>query len=94
MIAALVSASGRQGLSAFLPPAERVVQRARLGADADTAVPHLPLVDDWQKGEFALASVMANSRETNVRQFMLQVLHRYRYVLGTRTRTRVSHSGH
>ena len=75
--------SGRQGLSAFLPPEDRVVQATRLGADADTAVPHLPLVDDWKKGDFALESVMANSRETNVRQYALQVLHRYRYVLGT-----------
>lgn len=75
--------SGRQGLSAFLPPEDRVVQATRLGADADTAVPHLPLVDDWQKGDFSLESVMANSRETNVRQYALQVLHRYRYVLGT-----------
>ncbi|EPS98660.1 hypothetical protein FOMPIDRAFT_1031336 [Fomitopsis schrenkii] len=83
VIAALVRASGRQGLSAFLPPAERVTHTTRFGADADTAVPHLPLVDDWQKGDFALESVMANSRETNVRQYVLQVLHRYRYVLGS-----------
>ena len=82
MIAALVKASGRQGLSAFLPPEERVVQTSRHGADADTAVPHLPLVDNWQKGDFALESVMGNSHETSVRQYALQVLHRYRYVIG------------
>ncbi|KZT67094.1 hypothetical protein DAEQUDRAFT_729508 [Daedalea quercina L-15889] len=85
VISALVKASGRLGLSAFLPPAERVVQTTPppLDSDADADVPHLPLVDDWQKGDFSLAAVMAHSRETNVRRWTLQLLHRYRYILGS-----------
>jgi len=84
VVSALVKASGRLGLSAFLPPAERVVQTTPpLDSDVDREVPHLPLVDDWQKGDFALTAVMASSRETNVRQWTLQLLHRYRYVLGS-----------
>ncbi|TFY57965.1 hypothetical protein EVJ58_g6702 [Rhodofomes roseus] len=84
VISGLVKASGSLGLSAFLPPAERVVPTTPpLDSDVDADVPHLPLVDNWQKGDFSLQAVMANSRETNVRQWTLQLLHRYRYVLGS-----------
>lgn len=83
---ALVAASGELGLEAFLPPPERIVTPG-LGkffasqADNDE-VPHLPVTDQWKDGRFALADVVSSSQETNVREWTLRMLQRYRFTIG------------
>jgi len=83
VIMALVQASGPLGLSAFLPPRDRTLaSRIDLQDAPDAVVPHLPLVDDWQDGDFSLQEVASSSQEVNVRDWTLQLLQRYRYVIG------------
>ncbi len=78
-ILALVSASGRLGLEAFLPSSES----RRPGApSSDDRTPYLPLVDRWEDGDFSLKAVMSASKETSVRLWTLLLLERYRFVLG------------
>lgn len=50
--------------------------------DELTVVPHLPLVDKWENGAFALRDVMGATGERNVRRWTLSLLQRYRYVIG------------
>lgn len=81
VIMALVKASGPLGLSAFLPPPERsLVRDDHLSMESD--VPHLPIVDDWQRGDFSLRAVAVTEQDINLRQWTLQLLQRYRYVIG------------
>lgn len=51
--------------------------------DELTVVPHLPLVDKWENGAFALRDVMGATGERNVRRWTLSLLQRYRYVIAT-----------
>ena len=46
------------------------------------AVPHLPLVDDWQSGRFALRDVMRFAPDTSIREWSMRLMQRYRYVIG------------
>ncbi|KAI0952888.1 hypothetical protein AcW1_007251 [Taiwanofungus camphoratus] len=80
---ALVQASGSLGLSAFLPPSDRVLPSlARELSGSEKDIPHLPLVDDWQNGDFSLGGVMGSTQLLNIREWTLQLLQRYRYVIG------------
>ena len=81
VINALVRASGPLGLSAFLPDPERRSPATGGPLDID-AVPHLPLVDDWHNGEFALRSAMHLAPGTSVREWSMRLMQRYRYVIG------------
>lgn len=85
VLTALVRASGPLGLAALLPPPDRVLASlaGKLPATPDAPdVPHLPLVDSWEDGRFALRDVMGAARERSVREWTLQLLQRYRYVVG------------
>ncbi|KAL7279706.1 hypothetical protein ACG7TL_006113 [Trametes sanguinea] len=82
VIQALVKASGPLGLSAFLPPRDRHIPIPRGPSAPEPQIPHLPLVKDWRDGQFALRDVMRNADTTNVRDYTLMVLQRYRYVIG------------
>ena len=81
-----MAASGEAGLEAFLPPADRVVEPGLVRfftTQADTnEVPHLPLVDRWADGQFALADVVSSAAPVNVRDWTLRMLQRYRFVIG------------
>ena len=81
VINVLVRASGPLGLSAFLPDPERRSPATGGPLDID-AVPHLPLVDDWHNGEFALRSAMHLAPGTSVREWSMRLMQRYRYVIG------------
>ncbi|OBZ71400.1 Exosome complex exonuclease rrp6 [Grifola frondosa] len=83
VIMALVGASGSLGLSAFLPARERVLPSlAGKIPDGETDIAYLPLVDDWRDGDFSLREVMHTARQNNVRDWTLQLLQRYRYIIG------------
>ncbi|RPD56204.1 hypothetical protein L226DRAFT_535831 [Lentinus tigrinus ALCF2SS1-7] len=83
MIVSLVESSGSLGLSSFLPHADRTSPSSNERATDDSAtIPHLPLVDDWHEGQFALRDVMRYAPETNVREWTMRLLQRYRYVIG------------
>ncbi|EJF56867.1 hypothetical protein DICSQDRAFT_112435 [Dichomitus squalens LYAD-421 SS1] len=84
VIIALVNASGRLGLSAVLPPPDRrsPPSNTELPTDESLTIPHLPLVDDWHDGQFALRDVMKYAPDTSVRQWSERVMQRYRYVIG------------
>ncbi len=83
VIQALVKASGRLGLEAFLPPADRDLPIIGGEFASDPyEVPHLPLEERWDDAEFNVFSVMGASRETNVRAWTLRLLQRYRFVVG------------
>ena len=86
VILALLKQSGELGLSSFLPDAGRSTASFIPGApDKDASeVPHLPLVERWSDGGFSLQDVMASTSHTSVRGFTLQLLQRYRFVIGTR----------
>ncbi|GBE85251.1 3-O-alpha-D-mannopyranosyl-alpha-D-mannopyranose xylosylphosphotransferase [Sparassis crispa] len=84
-IMALVHASGSIGLSKFLPSQERTLPASLQdgdGGDQPAKVPHLPLVADWQNGDFSLRAVMNTTRTSSVKDWALQLLQRYRYMIG------------
>ena len=81
VITALVRASGPLGLSAVLPHPTRRTPHTDESADANV-VPHLPLVDDWQSGRFALRDVMRFAPDSSIREWSMRLMQRYRYVIG------------
>jgi len=88
VLTALVKNSGTLGISAILPPPDRTLGSLAgkllspiLAGAAD--VSHLPLVERWEDGDFSLREVMGASGERNVRAWTLDLLQRYRYVLGS-----------
>jgi len=81
VIAALVRASGSIGITSVLPSPERELPPLPDVAETED-VPHLPLVQRWQDGDFSLRSVMRITGERNVRMWTMQLLQRYRYVIG------------
>ncbi|PCH40329.1 hypothetical protein WOLCODRAFT_136778 [Wolfiporia cocos MD-104 SS10] len=86
VISALVRASGPLGIAAFLPPPDRMLSSlaGKVPTPADVHdVPHLPLVDKWEDGDFSLREVMGTAGERNVRTWTIQLLQRYRYVMGS-----------
>lgn len=84
VIVALVNASGRLGLSAVLPHPDRRSPSSDSppSIDESSVVPHLPLVADWRDGRFALYDVMKDVPNTNVREWSMRILQRYRHVIG------------
>ena len=84
VILALLKASGSTGLTAFLPPSTRVLSTlaGKIASQRIDEVPHLPLVEHWEDGDFSLREVMGSSRDTSVRGWTLQLLQRYRFVIG------------
>ncbi|KAF9517786.1 hypothetical protein BS47DRAFT_1325910 [Hydnum rufescens UP504] len=93
IITALVTASGRLGLSAFLPSPNRTFQ-AKPGDSQDRRekpipIPILPLTPTWWKTDFSLDSVLSPyasnatpSTPIDLRAWVVQVLQRYRFVIG------------
>ncbi|KAI0788222.1 hypothetical protein C8Q74DRAFT_1196372 [Fomes fomentarius] len=83
VIVALVNKSGPLGLSSFLPHHDRRSPSSdeHPASDAE-AIPHLPLVDEWQHGQFALRDVMKYAPDTSVREWSMRLMQRYRYVIG------------
>ncbi|CCM05604.1 uncharacterized protein FIBRA_07832 [Fibroporia radiculosa] len=86
VISALVRSSGPLGLSAFLPPPDRMLSSIAgkvpfLSTPGE--IPHLPLAGKWEDGDFSLRAVMSAARFQMVRTWALQLLQRYRYVIGT-----------
>ncbi|PCH40334.1 hypothetical protein WOLCODRAFT_98719 [Wolfiporia cocos MD-104 SS10] len=82
IIMALVQASGRLGLSAFLPDPQRILPAVFGSLAATDSVPHLPLVEDWQVGNFSLRAVIPRTHDVTAREWSLQLMQRYRYVIG------------
>lgn len=87
---ALVKASGKLGLSAFLPPSDRILREGSPVLE-DGALhlppPHLPLVKDWHDADFSLTSVLRQWSThipggLNVREWTMRMLMRYRFSLG------------
>ena len=76
----LVQRSGRKGFSEFLPSPEREI----LPTSHEETVVTLPTVAQWEDGQFALTDVLssATSPTIHVRDFVLRLLARYRFVLG------------
>ncbi|KAG9092209.1 hypothetical protein FRC06_000197 [Ceratobasidium sp. 370] len=80
IINALVSASGPLGLSAFLPNPTHGLKSTHQQSVRDPA-PHLPLVSDYQTGDFSLRGVLGDST-TDIREWTVRMLQRYRFVIG------------
>ncbi|KAF8610532.1 hypothetical protein BDV93DRAFT_517652 [Ceratobasidium sp. AG-I] len=78
IINALVGASGRLGLSAFLPPPTH--SSKAIDEPATDSIPHLPLVSDYRIADFSLSGVLG--AESDVRAWTLKMLQRYRFVIG------------
>ncbi|KAI0029587.1 hypothetical protein K488DRAFT_56067, partial [Vararia minispora EC-137] len=74
----LVQKSGRIGLAEFLPPWGRGVAPRVRGPTPLT----LPVVADWRDTDFSLAGVLQNGTD-DVRAWVLRLLDRYRFVLGS-----------
>lgn len=87
VINALLRASGTVGLSAFLPPAERVYPPSD-AHDAPIPIPGdapvlLPLTNNWKTTDFTLHSRLRAWGPVHVREWVLRVMSRYKYVVGT-----------
>jgi hypothetical protein len=98
VIHALRAASGDTGLSAFLPDTSRTFESSPSADTWDPQVlpgpPHLPIVSDWRTGKFSLQAVLPKATSTNVRNWSLRLLERYRFVIGdTATRFEMIESG-
>ncbi|KAF8327155.1 uncharacterized protein EI90DRAFT_3156249 [Cantharellus anzutake] len=90
IITALVKASGPLGLSAFLPPTNRTFETSRIilsdGDQRTSHVPMLPLTKRWNICDYSLENVLApyasSQEHINIRQWILRLLLRYRFVIG------------
>ena len=87
VINALLRASGAVGLSAFLPPAERVyppsdIHNPPIPIPGDAPV-LLPLTNNWKTTDFTLHSRLRAWSPVHVREWVLRVFSRYNYVVGT-----------
>lgn len=84
IIAALLNASGRSGISAFLPSAASTV---RVPEDSDRlgSLAHLPLTERWRDTDFTLPSIFGDigQREISLRTWCTRLIQRYQYVLGS-----------
>ncbi|KAF8710456.1 N-acetylglucosamine-1-phosphate transferase alpha and beta subunits, partial [Rhizoctonia solani] len=81
IIQALVAASGRLGLSAFLPPIAHGADLERTEKLKDGVIPHLPLASDYRTGDFSLKAVVGDSTK-DFRFWTSKMLQRYRFVIG------------
>lgn len=76
---ALVTKSGELGLEALLP--ERNASAAHRVDEYDPP-PMLPRVGIWQDADFSLTNVVPLEGQSDLRAWTLQLLHRYRFVIG------------
>ncbi|KAF8758668.1 N-acetylglucosamine-1-phosphate transferase alpha and beta subunits [Rhizoctonia solani] len=81
IIQALVAASGRLGLSAFLPPIAHGADLEGTEKLKDGVIPHLPLASDYRTGDFSLKAVVGDSTK-DIRFWTSKMLQRYRFVIG------------
>lgn len=81
VVAALVNASGKRGLSAVLPPAGVVVPISE--PLSEEVQPHMPLTKTWRETDFNLHSVIrSHLDEVDLRQWVLRLLARYQFASG------------
>nr|CDI52333.1 conserved hypothetical protein [Melanopsichium pennsylvanicum 4] len=85
ILAALLNASGRSGISAFLPLTSATVRVSaefeQLGSRA-----HLPLTERWSETDFSLNSILPlgnGGMEISLRTWCTRLIQRYSYVLGS-----------
>ncbi|KAG8767213.1 hypothetical protein FRC12_006390 [Ceratobasidium sp. 428] len=80
IIRALVNKSGKRGLKAFLPSSSS----ANPTTATSTPIITLPISSRWQEADFRLTNVLesTNLDNTNIREAVLHVLQRYRFVIG------------
>lgn len=86
VINALLRASGPVGLSAFLPPLERIylpfgVQSSPIPIPEEVPV-LLPLTKDWQTTDFTLHNCLPARSPVHIREWVLRAMARYKYVVG------------
>jgi len=86
IINALLRASGPVGLSAFLPPYERIYPSSN-AQNPPIAVPegapvYLPLTKNWQTTDFTLHNCLQARSPVRVREWVLRTMARYKYVVG------------
>ncbi len=87
VLKALVSRSGPLGLSALLPPINRVYPSSSTPnlISENSVPPHLPLGKDWRNIDFSLSAVLGSGTwgsGISIREFSQRLLERYRYVIG------------
>lgn len=84
LVAMLVAQSGRRGLSAFLPYEGASLPLVENLVDKSETVPHLPLNDRWQDGDFTLEGVTRNTGWSGMprRIFAMSMIQRYAYTIG------------
>ena len=87
VLKALVSRSGPLGLSALLPPINRIYPRSSTPKpiSENSIPPHLPLGKDWRNIDFSLSAVLGSGTwgsGISIREFSQRLLERYRYVIG------------
>ncbi|KAG8835051.1 hypothetical protein FRC18_001098 [Serendipita sp. 400] len=86
VITALINASGRLGLNAFLPPPHRIHysnSKGRVVKDVDpNSVPRLPLSKRPRDASFKFKDVMRDWETVRVRDWVLRAMERYRFVIG------------
>ncbi|KAF8317669.1 hypothetical protein DL93DRAFT_2110386 [Clavulina sp. PMI_390] len=96
IIRALVNASGKSGLKAFLPDASRTMEYEAPSSQADDYDPMLPLESSWKEVDFSARAVlepwakafdsglpMSEVRgRVNVREWVMRAMVRYRFVFG------------
>ncbi|SPO22909.1 uncharacterized protein UTRI_01587 [Ustilago trichophora] len=90
ILAALLNASGRSGISAFLPPPSATV---RVNENFETlgSRAHLPLTERWRETDFTLPSILSTphhatqhaGKEISLRTWCTRLIQRYQYVLGS-----------
>lgn len=85
MLAALLNASGRSGISAFLPPPTSTV-RIHPDSTNRNSKAHLPLTSHWQQTNFSLTSILPShphAVELSLRTWCTRLIQRYQYILGS-----------
>ena len=93
MIAALVTASGPLGLSAFFPAkTAKHTNIPPLGVYPKyLPPPHLPLTSTWHEADFSLKAVLATTaypnEQVDLREYTMKLLSRYQYLSGERKST-------
>ncbi|GAK63288.1 uncharacterized protein PAN0_003c1492 [Moesziomyces antarcticus] len=90
IMAALLTASGEAGISAFLPPHSALIN-VPASSDKMGSRSHLPLTESWRATDFSLNSVLhmsselapaSETRRISLRTWCTRLIQRYQYVLG------------
>ncbi|GAC96525.1 hypothetical protein PHSY_004105 [Pseudozyma hubeiensis SY62] len=85
LVAALLNASGRKGISAFLPPATATIRVDPTFSEVNSKA-HLPLTSHWQSTDFSLSSIFPldpSGSSLSLRTWCTRLIQRYSYVLGS-----------